>query len=114
MSKEANVMNSGLDRRFYTWAAMAAIGIVFAGFSRTYFLKTSFGTPALSTLIHVHGFLMTLWFLFFLMQVRLVAMRRTDLHRRAGVFGAILAVAILIAGTITAITAAKQIGRAHV
>jgi hypothetical protein len=107
MAKEANVMNSGLDRRFYTWAAMAALGIVFAGFARTYFLKTSFGTPALSTLIHVHGFLMTLWFLFFLMQVRLVAMHRTDLHRRAGVFGAILALAILIAGPMTAITAAK-------
>jgi hypothetical protein len=107
MSKEVNVMNSGVDRRLYTGAAMAAIGIVFAGFARTYFLKTSFGTPALSTLIHVHGFLMTLWFLFFLMQVRLVAMHRTDLHRRTGVFGAVLAVAILIAGTITAITAAK-------
>ena len=85
-------MNSGLDRRLYTWAAMAALGIVFAGFARTYFLKTSFGTPALSTLIHVHGFLMTLWFLFFLMQVRLVA------HVQRGLFdiAKIQTIAVLI------------------
>jgi hypothetical protein len=107
MSFETSAMSRGTDRRFYTWAAMGAIAIVFAGFARTYFLKTSFGTPALSTLVHVHGLVMTLWFTFFLMQVRLVAMRRTHLHRRAGVAGALVAVAVLIVGIATAITAAK-------
>jgi len=107
MSVETSAMSRGTDRRFYTWAAMGAIAIVFAGFARTYFLKTSFGTPALSTLVHVHGLVMTLWFTFFLMQVRLVAMRRTHLHRRAGVVGALVAAAVLIVGIATAITAAK-------
>lgn len=106
MSKEANGISS-VDRRLYTWGALVAIAIVFAGFARTYFLKTSFGTPALSTLVHAHGFVMTLWFVFFLMQVRLVAMHRTDLHRRTGVLGAFIAVAVLIVGVATAITAAK-------
>jgi hypothetical protein len=107
MSFETSAMSRGTDRRFYTWAAMGAIAIVFAGFARTYFLKTSFGTPALSTLVHVHGLVMTLWFTFFLMQVRLVAMRRTHLHRRTGVAGALVAAAVLIVGIATAITAAK-------
>jgi len=107
MSVEANAMSRGADRRLYTWAAMAAIAIVFAGFARTYFLKTSFGTPALSTLVHVHGLVMTLWFGFFLMQVRLVAMRRTPLHRRAGMVGGLLALTVLIVGVANAITAAK-------
>lgn len=107
MSKEANVISRAVDRRIYTWGALAAIAIVFSGFARTYYLKASFGTPALSTLVHAHGLAMTLWFLFFLMQVRLVAMKRTDLHRRAGVFGAVIALAVFILGTLTAITAAK-------
>jgi hypothetical protein len=107
MSVETSALSRGTDRRFYTWAAMGAIAIVFAGFARTYFLKTSFGTPALSTLVHVHGLVMTLWFTFFLMQVRLVAMRRTHLHRRAGVVGALVAAAVLIVGIATAITAAR-------
>src|ERR1700690_1312444 len=107
MSVNTNAIGSGAERRLYTWAALAAIAIVFAGFARTYFLKASFGTPALSTLVHVHGFVMTLWFAFFLMQVRLVAMHRTDLHRRTGVAGALLAVTVLIVGITTAIPAAK-------
>ena len=107
MSKEATVFSSSIDRRLYTWGALVAVVIVFAGFAKTYFLKASFGAPELSTLVHAHGLVMTLWFLFFLMQVRLVAMRRTDLHRRAGVFGAVVAAAVLIVGTATAITAAK-------
>jgi hypothetical protein len=107
MSINTSAISSGAERRLYTWAAMAAVAIVFAGFARTYFLKASFGTPPLSTLVHVHGFVMTLWFAFFLMQVRLVAMHRTDLHRRTGVVGALLAVTVLIVGITTAITAAK-------
>ncbi len=110
MSINTNAIGNGAERRLYTWAALAAIAVVFAGFARTYFLKAGFGTPALSTLVHVHGFVMTLWFAFFLMQVRLVAMHRTDLHRRTGVVGALLAVAVLIVGITTAITAA-QLGR---
>ena len=106
MSQESNAISS-VDRRLYTWGALVAVAIVFAGFAKTYFLKASFGAPELSTLVHAHGLVMTLWFAFFLMQVRLVAMRRTDLHRRAGVFGAVVAAAVLIVGTATAITAAK-------
>jgi len=107
MSQAANTMNSGTDRQLYTWGALIALTIVFAGFAKTYFLKTIFGTPTLPTLLQAHGFVMTLWFVFFLVQVRLVAMRRTDLHRRAGVFGAFIAAAVLIVGITTAITAAK-------
>lgn len=107
MSSTASVMNTSPDRRLYTWAALGAIAVVFAGFARTYFLKAGFGTPALSTLLHLHGLVMSLWFGFFLLQVRLVALRRTDLHRRAGVIGALIAAAVLIVGTTTALTGAK-------
>lgn len=107
MSHEAITIHNGPDRRLYSWAALVAIGVVFAGFARTYFLKTSFGTPALPTLLHLHGLVMSLWFGFFLLQVRLVAMRRTDLHRRAGVVGAFIALMVLIVGVTTALTAAK-------
>jgi len=103
----AKIANHAADRQLYTWGAVVALAIVFAGFAKTYFLKSSFGAPTLSTLVHAHGFVMTLWFTFFLVQVRLVAMQRTDLHRRAGMFGAFIAAAVLIVGTATAITAAK-------
>jgi len=96
------------DRGIYTWAALAAVIVVFAGFARTYYLKSLFGAAELSTLVHLHGLVMTLWFTLFLVQVRLVAAHRVDLHRRLGYFGGVLAVAVLAIGTMTAITAARN------
>ena len=97
-----------VDRSFFTWVALAAIIVVFAGFARTYYLKSVFGTPNLSGLVHLHGLVMTLWFALFFVQVRLVAAHRVDLHRKLGVFGAFLAAAMLGIGTVTAITAARN------
>ncbi len=95
------------SRGFYTWVAVAATLIVFAGFARTYYLKELFGTQSLPLLLHVHGLVMTLWFVLLLVQVRLVAAHRTDLHRRLGVIGALLAVFVVVAGATTIIIRAK-------
>ena len=88
---------------FYTWVAVASALIVFAGFARTYYLKELFSTRSLPPLLHVHGFVMTLWFVLFLVQVRLVAAHRTDLHRRLGILGAFLALLVVVVGTTTII-----------
>lgn len=96
-----------IERRLYTGAAVAALLVVLAGFARTYYLKLAFDTPALPTLLHVHGLVMTSWFALFLVQARLVAGGRTDLHRRMGIFGALLAVAVLVMGCTVAIHGAR-------
>jgi hypothetical protein len=83
--------------------ALAFVLTVFAGFSRTYFLKLHYGTPALSVLLHIHGVVFSSWVLLFAAQTTLVAARRTDLHRRLGVAGAVLAGMLLVLGTTTAI-----------
>lgn len=98
------------DRRIYAWAAIAVPLIVLAGFARTYYLKGFFGTPQLPALVHFHGLVMSLWVLMFVVQIRLVAVRRTDWHRRLGVAGAILAALVLIVGAKTALDA---VGRAQ-
>ncbi len=94
-------------RRFYVGMAIAFAITVFAGFSRSYFLKAYFGTPELSRLLHLHGLIFTSWVLFFLLQTSLVATGRTYLHRRMGVVGGVLATLVLIVGTVTAIHRAK-------
>ncbi len=109
MSLESSVgQRRRADRGIYTWAALVAVLVVFAGFARSYYLKGIFGSPALSGLVHLHGLVMTLWFTLFFVQVRLVAAERVDLHRRLGVFGALLAAMVVGVGTVTAITAARH------
>jgi hypothetical protein len=107
-------MNSGIqttrkDRRMYIWFAALMPFIVLAGFARSYYLKGFFGFPALpSLLVHIHGIVMTSWVVLFVTQVTLVATGRTKTHRRLGVFGAILAVLIVIVGVLTAIAGAAR------
>jgi hypothetical protein len=94
-------------RRFYVGMAIAITITVFAGFSRSYFLKSWYGTPELGGLLHVHGLIFTAWVLFFLSQAVLVATGRTYLHRRMGIAGAVLAALVVIVGTAVAITRVK-------
>jgi uncharacterized membrane protein SirB2 len=101
-------LRPGLERRFYSWAAIATALVVFAGFARSYYLKDAFGAPALPALVHLHGIVMTLWFALLVLQVRLVAAQRTDLHRRVGILGAVVATLVLVVGIATAIGAAQR------
>ena len=96
------------DHRFYVYGALAAFAVVFAGFARTYYLKTLFGKPALPWLVHLHGALMTGWFVLFFAQTYLVAAHRVGLHRRLGVLGAVWAALIVVVGTAVAVRGAAR------
>lgn len=108
MSTETTPQRRVIERRFYIGAAIGAILIVFAGFARTYYLKGVFGAPPILELVHVHGIVMTSWFLLFLVQVGLVATRHTNIHRKVGVGGTILAALMVIISVATAISAARR------
>jgi len=97
------------DRNLYVFIAIFMPLIVLVGFARTYYLKAFFGNQALpSTLVHLHGLVMTSWVLLFIAQVYLVASRRTRVHQRLGVIGSALAALVIIVGVITAIAAAAR------
>ena len=106
-SKSA-IVTADRDRRFFTGLAVAVALSVFAGFAPTYYLKGLYGTRALSPFLHFHGMLFTSWILLFVTQTTLVAAKRTDLHRRLGIVGALLAVTMLVVGTAVAVAAAKR------
>ncbi len=109
MAMNPRIQTTGKDRRMYIWFAVLMPIIVLAGFARSYYLKSFFGFPALpSLLVHLHGIVMTSWVVLFVVQVSLVATGRTRTHQRLGVFGAILAVLIVIVGVLTAIAGAAR------
>ena len=91
------------DRSIYTWAAIVAALVVLAGFARTYYAKAAFGTPELSALQHLHGLVMTAWFVLFIVQVRLAATARMQTHRRLGMYGMVVAVLVVVVGAAIAI-----------
>jgi hypothetical protein len=103
------------DRLFYGGMAVAMGFTVFAGFAATYYLRFAAGGPKatfsggpFTRLVHVHGALFTAWVLLFIVQTAMVAGHRVAIHRRLGVAGAVLAAAMIVAGTSTAIAAAGR------
>jgi hypothetical protein len=102
------------DHRYFAWAGAAAFAVVLVGFARSFYLKFLFGTPALPWLLHLHGALMTSWFVLFFAQTYLVASHRVGVHRRLGVFGATVAALIPVVGVTVALRfAARDAHLAH-
>jgi hypothetical protein len=93
------------DRRFFVIMAIASTLAVLLGFGRTYYLKSYFGTPRLSLLIHLHGAVFTLWTIFFIVQTSLIATNRPRAHRLLGYAGAALAIAMVGSGIAVAFKA---------
>ncbi len=95
------------ERLFYTGMAVVFVVTVFAGFARTYYLRPYFDASSLPRLLHLHGLVFTSWLVLLLVQTALVAGRRTDVHRRLGIIGGVLAALMVVIGTMTAIIRAK-------
>lgn len=104
----AGVTSRRRERLFYVGISVVVAATVFAGFAPTYFLKSYFGSPPLTPLLHLHGLVFTSWIVLLLAQTTLVAANRTDLHRRLGILGGVIAVMLVVVGTLTAIIRAKQ------
>ncbi len=98
------------ERRFFTGMALAILAAVIVGFARSFFLRPLFPEwPSPSeTIFYVHGVVFTAWIVLLVAQASLVAGGRTELHRKIGPFSAVLAVAMVVLGTLGALTAARR------
>jgi len=98
------------ERRFFTGMALAILATVIVGFSRSFFLRPLFPDwPSPSeTVFYVHGAVFAAWIVLLVTQTSLVAGGRTELHRRIGPYSAMLAVVMVVLGTIGALIAARR------
>jgi hypothetical protein len=96
------------ERWFYISMSIAAVFTVFAGFAPTYYLRPYFNTTPLIPLLHLHGLVFTSWLTLFLIQTTLVAAHRTDIHRRLGILGGVIATLMILIGVSTAVIRASQ------
>lgn len=85
--------------RFYLGMAIVMVTVNFIGFAPSYFLKGAFETPTLPLRTHIHGIIFSSWFILFTVQTALIHRRNVRLHRRLGIVG----VALLIAMAVSAL-----------
>src|SRR5438477_8460186 len=107
MSNNLGIITDRRERSFYSVMAAAFVLTVFAGFSRTFYLRPKFHPEPLMPLLYVHGFVFTLWIALLLTQTTLIATKRTRTHMRLGIAGMLLASLMILIGTVTAIVRAK-------
>jgi len=102
------------ERFFYSGMGLVLLATVFVGFSRTFFLKFWFPEhqhlAAPEPFFLVHGVFFAAWFVLLAVQPLLVADGNRALHRRLGMWGAALAVAMLVLGIVGALIAARRPG----
>ena len=94
--------NPPSDRVFFGLMVLALWATVLYGFSKTYYAAGMIHAPLPDRLIHVHAILMTLWMSLLFVQVALVTARKVAWHRALGVYGFILALAIVTVGPMAA------------
>ena len=103
----------GLDRWIFVATAVFYIVIVLIGFIPDSLIKIEMVKSGLRApfppILHAHAVLMGGFLLFLLGQTWLVAMGRTDRHRVIGPVGGLLALALVVVGTILAPTMYHQV-----
>ena len=109
MTTVASVSSGASSRHaFYVSMAIVSALVVLVGFGPTYYFKPIMTSPSLPILTHVHGAVFTVWLLLFGIQTTLVARHRTDIHRRLGPFGGVLAIAMIVLGLMMATVRARR------
>jgi len=93
------------EHRYYVISAISIVIVVLAGFSIDIPLLSHLGS--LSVLVRAHGLIMLTWVALFFTQALLVARHRVHLHMRLGIFGAVLAIVVVVADAATLITACR-------
>jgi hypothetical protein len=106
------VTERSAEHRFYAAMAFAMFAVVYVGFARSFFLRPWFPEIPVppERFFLLHGLVFASWMVLLLVQPLLVAAGRSDLHRRLGKFGVILALGVVVSGVYGALLAAGRPG----
>lgn len=97
---------------FYVWMAATLLLLNVIGFAPTFFFRSLLGGSPLPLQTQIHGWLFTSWFVLALVQSTLIYRGAVQWHRRIGVAGAGLAVAMVVSGlTILYVTVGRLLDR---
>jgi hypothetical protein len=89
--------------------AIGALSLVIViGFARTYYLRFLIDQPPMTVAVHIHGLLSTLWLILHFTQAKLIAANEYALHRRLGIFAAVVGAAMVVQGADMAIQSAAN------
>jgi hypothetical protein len=96
------------DRIFFAGMAVILWATVLFGFAKTYFMAGMVTAPLPSVLVHIHGAAFTLWMVLLVVQIGLISAKRLHWHKRLGLAGFGLSVAMVVLGVLAATGALRR------
>jgi hypothetical protein len=95
------------EGNFYVAMSLIAFGIVAAGFGPAIVDPSGRKAP-INFAVAMHGLIFTAWLVLFLVQTLLIRIGQVRVHRRLGLFGASLAILMIVSGYMGAIAMARR------
>ena len=83
---------------FFFWLSVLLLSFLLLGFAPTLYLRAFTDPEPIPAYLHVHGVVLTSWYVWLVVQTSMVRTGRTATHRRLGVIGAVIGAAAVIAG----------------
>jgi len=96
------------EDRFFLAYAVLLLAIVFVGFSPSLFLRVAFENPPIPFYLHLHGAILTGWFVWLVAQAWLVQSGNVSLHRRLGYFAAAYGLIVVAGGLMATLNAVSR------
>ena len=97
-----------LENKFFFAYAILLLAIVFVGFSPSLFLRVAFENPPIPFYLHLHGAMLTGWFLWLVAQAWLVQSGNVSLHRRLGYFAAAYSLLVVAGGLMASLNVVSR------
>jgi hypothetical protein len=110
-------INQASERQFFSGLAIALALVTFVGFAPTYYLvdwlegtttRGLSGSKSLTPWVHAHGVTGSIWMILLVVQTRLIAANRHDLHRNLGLLAIPVGLAIAVTAVMVSLNSARN------
>jgi len=99
---------------FFFWLSVLLLSFLLLGFAPTLYLRAFTDPEPIPAYLHVHGIVLTSWYVWLVVQTSMVRTGRTATHRRLGVIGAVIGAAVVFAGPMATVGAVGRLRAAGV
>jgi hypothetical protein len=82
---------------FFFWMSLLILIILLVAFAPSFYLRVFSDESPMPLRLHLHGAVLTAWFVWLVLQTGLIRSGRTVTHKKLGIAGAVLAAAVVIA-----------------
>lgn len=96
------------ENYFFFIYALVLLSIVLLGFAPSLFLRFAFETPPIPLYLHLHGAILTGWFIWLVAQAWLIRIKNPILHRKLGYFAATYGLAVLMGGLMASLNSVSR------